>query len=594
MSFEIIFVFSLLVIALFLFASDYVSFDVTALLLLMSLLISGILSPSEGFAGINNPATITIAAMFVISEAVRRTGILNKAGDFFAKRLKDNFWFWLLVMLIFISFASAFMNNTAIIMIFIPVVIDIAGRIGISASKLLMPLAFAGIFGGITTLLGASTNLLVSSIVEDRGETAFGMFDFTPMALIFLGAGFIYLFTVGIKTIPARRKEEQQELTSEFELENYLTDLVVNPESELIGQIFDEEKLTRKLDLDVLRIFKQERDSSAKRNKIEIQSGDVLRIRGSATEIDKLIRREDLALKPGYNWTDVDLEHGRDTLVEAAVAPESSLENQSLAELDCYDRFGAVPLAIRHHGELQQEELGKVKLSGGDSLLLSMNRERVQDISKHPGFVVTSELDVMQPRTSKTPIALGILVVVVAIAALDILPIVVSAPAGVLALILTGCITSEEAYNAINWKIIMLLVGVLPLGTAMDKTGAATILSETIITLLSDFGPQAILSGLYLLTLGITSIISTNASVALLAPIAIEVARQVGVSPQPMVLAVSYAACLTFITPFGHHANTLVYGPGQYKFTDFTRIGLPLNIIFWILATIFIPMLWSF
>lgn len=580
----------LLVAALFLFATDYVSFDVAALILLVSLLASGILTPSEGFSGVSNPATITIAAMFVISEGLRRTGLLNKAGNFFCEKMKENFWLWLLVMLLFVSFASSFMNNTAVIMIFIPVVIDIASRIGVSASKLLMPLAFAGILGGINTLIGTSTNLLVSSIAEERGAGAFAMFDFTAVGIILLTGGFIYMFLVGIDLIPSRRKEEG--LTQDFEMQGFLTDLVVEADSDIVGKFLDEEGLTSELDLDVLRIFKPESDSSAQRTQVKIESGDILRIRGSADEIDKLLRREDLLLKPTVEWIDKDLKHGRDALVEAAVAPESSLEGRPLGEIDFYERFGAVPLAIRHHGELQQEELSKVRLSGGDSLLLSMSSERLQEVDNDPTFVIASEVDIMRPRSEKTYIAVAIVAAVVGIAALDLAPIMISAPAGVIMMILTGCITTEEAYNAINWKVIMLLVGVLPIGTAMDKTGAAGLMAEGMIDVLYGFGPIAVLSGFYLLTTLITAVISTNASVALLAPIAIEVASQISVNPEPMVLAVSYAACLTFITPFGHHANTLIYGAGQYKFTDFTRVALPLNIIFWILATLSIPFIW--
>lgn len=594
MTFEITFVLFLLLLALFLFATDYVTFDVAALILLVCLLASGILTPAEGFSGVSNPATITIAAMFVISEGIRRTGVLRKAGDFFCNRMQDNFILWLFVMLAFISVASSFMNNTAVIMVFIPIIIDIASRLEMSPSKLLIPLSFAGILGGICTLIGTSTNLLVNSIAEERTGITFSMFDFTPMGLIFLLAGFIYIVVIGLKLIPPRRTKEKSELTSEFEMGEYLTDLVVLKGSGLIGKILDEKELTRELDLDVLRIFKANSDSSAQRSDVEIEEGDTLRIRGSATEIEKLLKREDLALKPTADWFDVDLQKGRDILLEAAVAPESALEGREIGNIDFQERFGAIPLAIRHHGELKQEKFGEIRIDGGDSILLSLSRDRTADVDKDPSFVVSSEVEAQTPRSDKTFTALGILLSVILIAVFDILPIFVSAPAGVIAMILTGCLTTDEAYTAINWKVIMLLVGVLPLGTAMDKTGTATLMADNFLQLFSDFGPRIMIAGLYLFTLMITSIISTNASVALLAPIALEISGQIGVSPEPMVLTVSYAACLTFITPFGHHANTLVYGPGQYKFTDFTRVGLPLNIIFWILAVIFIPLIWPF
>lgn len=594
MSFEILFVFLLLGLALFLFATDYVSFDVAALVILACLLLSGILSPSEGFAGVSNPATITIAAMFVLSEGIRRTGILKTAGDFFCERMRHSFYLWLFIMLIFISFASSFMNNTAVIMVFIPIIIDIASKLNISPSKLLIPLSFAGIFGGVSTLMGTSTNLLVNSIMEDRTGNTFSMFDFTPMGLLFLLAGFLFLFFIGIKLIPPRRSEKKRGLTNEFEIQPYLTDLIVLEKSNVVGNIFDEAKLTQELDLDVLRIFKPESDSSAQRSDIRVEKGDVLRIRGSASEIDKLLKREDLALKTTLEWFDTDLEQGRDILLEASVAPESQIEGQALGSINFYEKFGAIPLAIRHHGKLRQEDLGDVKITGGDSLLFSISRDRIPDVENNPSFVITSEVETGQPRSEKTYLAVGILAIVVLAAVFNIVPIVVSATAGVAAMIITGCIKMDEAYNAINWKVIVLLIGVLPLGTALDKSGAATLMVDNLLLLFADSGPRTIIAGLYLFTLLITSIISTNASVALLAPVAIEISGQIGVSPEPLVLTVSYAACLTFITPFGHHANTLVYGPGQYKFTDFTRVGLPLNIIFWILAIIFIPLIWPF
>lgn len=594
MSLEIIFVLFLLAAAFFLFATDYVSFDVAAMILLFSLLVTGILTFEEGLSGISHPATVAIASMFVLSEGLRRTGLLNKAGDYFSEKLQENFYLWMVVMMLFISGMSAIMNNTAVVIIFIPILIEVASKIGVSASKLLMPVSFAAIMGGICTLIGTSTNLLVASIAEERGAASFGMFDFSPVGVSLLIVGYLFLLIFGINMIPARRTQKEEQLTKDFEMQSYLADVVVEPKSELIGGALDEEKLTKRLDLDVLRIMKPDRDRSAQRSEIQVEVGDVFRIRGNPEELNKLLQREDFSSRAAKEWFDVDLEHGRDTLIEAVVTPESSLEGKSLNEIDFYERFGAVPLAIRHRGELKHDDLGKVKISGGDTLLLSLSSDRIPDIEKEPTFVVASKLDVMPQRQEKTFIALGILLSVVLIAALEILPIAISAGAGVIAMILTGCITTEEAYNAVNWKIIMLLAGVIPLGLAMDKTGAATLLAEGLIDTLEGFGPRALLGGFYLLTMLMSAIMSTNASAALVAPLAIQIANSIGVSPEPFVISVSYAASLTFLTPFGHHANTLVYGAGQYKFTDFTKVGLPINILFWLLATFLIPVIWPF
>lgn len=592
MSFEIIFVFALLALALFLFATDYVPFDVAALIILVSLLASGILSAQEGLSGFSNPATLTVAAMFILSDGLRRTGLLNKVGNYFTEKIEQNFWTGLLQMLLFVSLTSAFINNTAVVVIFIPVMIDIASRIDVSPSKLLMPLSFAGIFGGICTLLGTSTNILVSSIAEDRGLSPFSMFEFSPMGLILLGAGFLYLFSFGIRKIPSRR--ENVGLTAGYEMHEFLTDVIIEPSSDLLGEVLDPEELTKKLDLDVLRVFKEGHTRSAQRTETKIEAGDILRIRGSAPEIDKLLSNNELTLRPTRGWSDVHLQHGRDALVEAAVAPEASLEGKTLNEVNFVERFGAVPLAIRHHGEIEQEDLKDIKLSGGDTLLLSMSKDRVKEIGHDKSFVIASEIGITRERNNKIPTVLAIIFGVVAAAALNIVPIVVSAITGVTLLILTGSITTEEAYNAINWKVIVLLACVIPLGTAMDKTGAAALLADQMIALLSGYGPRAVMSGFFVLTMGITGIMSNNASAALLAPIAIKSANTLGVNPSPLLFAVTFAASLSFITPFGYQTNTLIYGAGQYKFTDFTKIGAPLNILFWILATIFIPVFWPF
>ncbi len=592
MTIEIAFVFLLLVVAIILFITDYVTFDVTAIIIMACLLGSGILTPTEGLSGFSNPATVTVAAMFVLSEGMRRTGILNIAGDFFSKKMQQNFTYWFFALLLFICVISAFINNTAAVAIFIPVIMGIASRVGVSPSRMLMPLSFAGMIGGTTTLIGTSTNILVSSIAVERGMSAISMFELTPMGLIFIASGFFFLFTVGIKMIPERRQEE--ELTKEYEMQHYLTDIKINEGSSLVGTYLDEDELTKNLDLDVIRVFKQAENSSAQRNQIKIEGGDVLRIRGNADEIKKLMKSEDVSILPSKEWMDKDLERGQDAIVEAVIAPESSLVKTKLGEFPFYENIGAIPLAIRQRGEVQHDDLADIELSGGDSILLSMSSERTAELENEPAFVLVSKIDTILYRKEKTFWAIGILGGVVLAAALGITSIVVSAVIGVILMIFTGCLRTEEAYEAINWKVIMLLAGVLPLGTAMDKTGAAELMASGMVNSLAGFGPTVLMSGFFLLTLLITAVMSNNASAALLAPIAIEAASTIDVNPEAFLYAVTFAASLSLITPFGYQTNTMIYGPGQYTIKDFFKIGVPLNIIFWILATIFIPIIWPF
>lgn len=592
MTFEIAFVFLLLVIAIVLFITDYVTFDVTAIIIMACLLGSGILTPTEGLSGFSNPATVTVAAMFVLSEGMRRTGILNIAGDFFSEKMQENFTYWFFTLLLFICVISAFINNTAAVAIFIPVIMGIASKVGVSPSRMLMPLSFAGMIGGTTTLIGTSTNILVSSIAVERGMSAISMFELTPMGLVFIASGFIFLFTVGNKMIPERRKEE--ELTKEYEMQHYLTDIKINENSALVGTYLDEDELTKNLDLDVIRVFKRSENSSAQRNQIKLEGGDVLRIRGNVSEIKKLMKSENVSILPSKEWMDKDLERGQDAIVEAVIAPESSLVKTKLGEFPFYENIGAVPLAIRQRGEVQHDDLSDIVLSGGDSILLSMSSERTAELENESAFVLVSKIDTILYREDKTFWAIGILAGVVLAAALGITSIVVSAVIGVILMIFTGCLRTEEAYEAINWKVIMLLAGVLPLGTAMDKTGAAELMASGMVESLAGFGPTVLMSGFFLLTILITAVMSNNASAALLAPIAIEAASTIDVNPEAFLYAVTFAASLSLITPFGYQTNTMIYGPGQYTVKDFFKIGIPLNIIFWILATIFIPMIWPF
>lgn len=589
---EIVTVFIILAIAFILFTTDLISFDLTALVILVLLITSGALNLQEGLSGFSHPATLTVTFMFVLSEGIRGTGILTTVGNYFAKKIVENFRMGLAQMFIFISFGSAFINNTAIVVIFIPVILKIAAKINISPSKLLIPLSFAGILGGICTMIGTSTNILASALVSDMGLRKLSMFEFSPMGIVLWGAGLLYLILFGYRMIPSRRKNE--ELTSDYDIQNYITDVVIQPNSNLIDEIFDPQVLTSKLDLDVLRIFKKNIESSAQRTKTRIEAGDILRIHGSANEIKKLIGRVDISLKPSPEWRDFDLERGQDTLVEAVVAPASPLEGRTLNMINFTEFNKAIPLAVRRNGETEKENLLNIKLNAGDVILLIMSREELAEIDADPSFVLVSEVGISPRRENKTWIVILTMLGVVLTAAFNIFPVVISAIIGVLILLLTRSISPEDAFKSVNWRVIILLAGVIPLGTALDKSGGAQLIAQNLVHLLEDFGPRVVLSGIFLLTLGITAIMSNNASAALLIPIAIQTAHHLDVNPYSFIFAVTYASSLSFMTPFGYQTNTLIYGIGNYKFLDFTKVGGPLSLILWMIATFMIPLFWPF
>lgn len=592
MTIDIILVFIILAAGIVLFTTERVSFDITALLILTALIVTGILTPSEGLSGFSNEATVTIGAMFVLSEGIRQTGALDIMGDLFSRLGRRSYPLALLTMMLAIGLISAFINNTAAVAIFIPLVLSVAHRLNVSPSKLLMPLSFASMFGGVCTLIGTSTNILISSIIEQHGQPPLSMFELTPVGLVFSVIGILYLFFVGIPLIPVRQTE--REATAKFKMSNYLTDVTLEPGFKHYGQSLERSGVARNLDLDVVQIFRESGELSREGANAELKSGDTLRIRGNPQELKKLLKRDHIVVKRSRALRDIDLEVGNDALIEAVIAPGSDLEGQEISAVNFPERFGATILAVRHHGKLQQDAMESVRLSGGDSLLLDIGRDRVGEIGRDPSFVVVSEIGLPNYRRHKMGLAVAILAGVVVTAALNIVPIVVAAIVGSILMVLTGCLSVEEAHASISWKIILLLAGVLPLGIAMEKTGAAELLSVAVISLGSSWGPVAILSAFFFLAMMLTNVISNQATAVLLAPIAIQAAQTLDISARPLLVAVTFAASLSFMTPVGYQTNTLIYGPGQYKFTDFTKVGTPLNIIFWIVGTLLIPIFWPF
>jgi di/tricarboxylate transporter len=317
-------------------------------------------------------------------------------------------------------------------------------------------------------------------------------------------------------------------------------------------------------------------------------------VRSNVEKIRQLEQQVGIVLKSGIKWRDEDLQSAEAVLVEAVIAPNSRLEGQSLKGTNFRNTFGATALAIRHRGETMHERLGNAALRAGDVLLIEVARDRLKNLKDNPAFVIVSEVGLPEFRTHKVIPALAIVFAVVVVATLNIMPIVATAIIGSVMLVLAGCITLEEAYNSIDWKIIFLLAGVLSLGIALEKTGTAELLSSAMVRTVGAWGPAAVASSFYLLASLLTASMSNNATAALLAPIAIATAIDLNVDARPLLMAVTFAASASFITPVGYQTNMLIYGPGQYKFADFFRVGAPLNLVFWLLATWLIPRFWPF
>lgn len=589
---ETIFVIALVLVAVLLFASEKLPVELIALLLMTVLLVSGVLTPEEGIAGFSNPATVTVAAMFVLSAGVFKTGALNLVGAALVRLARWNLWAALVVIMAAAALPSAFVNNTPVVAIFLPLVLEAARRAKISPSKLLMPLSYASMLGGVCTLIGTSTNILVSSIAQRSGLPPFEMFEFTRLGLIFLAVGVGYMLLVGVRLIPDRRRAA--DLTGSFEMANYLTEIILLPEAKSVGARVGESPLEKEVEVDILEVYRDGRRLEQPLKDLVLAPYDVLRVRCNVAQIRALRERMGIALKSESGLRDHDLESEQTVLVEAVVAPNSPLSGKTFEQAGLRTVLGATPLAMRHRGALLHESLDSVPLQAGDALLLKLPRERLARPELRESFVVISQLDVPVFRKTKILPALAVVAGVVLVAALDVLPIVVSALLGCIVMVLAGCLTLEEAYQAIEWKVIFLLGGVLALGAALEKTGAALLLSKLLISTVGSFGPVAVVSALYLFTSVLTEAMSNNATAALLAPIAITTARGMNVNPRPFLMAVCYAASSSFMTPVGYQTNTMIYAPGQYRFADFLRVGAPLNTVLWILASILIPRFWPF
>jgi len=589
MTWEIAFVLGLTVCAVVLFVTEKFSTDIVAILVMIVLLVFRVLTPAEGLAGFANTATVTVGAMFVLSAGMFRSGAVNFVGKALGRLARHSSRLMLFVLMVGVGVLSSFLNNTAAVAILIPVVIVVARRAKTSPSKLLMPLSFASMFGGMCTVLGTSTNILASSIAEQAGLGAFGMFEFTKLGVIFFAVGVAYMMTLGRRLVPDHRG--QGDLTTSFGLGDYLTDLVLHTESKSVGHSLASAPLVKELNIDVLQILRGE-DTLRPTPETILREGDVLRIQGDLRTINELKGRAGVTFGMSMKWQDEHLQSTDTRLVEAVVGPSSPLAGKSLAESRLRANYGASVLAIRHHGTLRHSQFENITLMPGDALLIDVPNDQIEHLTQQRVFLVVSRAGIPRFDWRKASKAVAIVVAVVVVAATGLLPIVAAAATGALMMVLSGCVSTEEAYGAIEWNVLFLLAGMLSLGAAMEKTGASTMLANGMIDSVGGLGPLALLAAFFGATMLLTEVMSNNATVALLLPIAITTAQAIDVDPRAFMFAVVFAASSSFMTPVGYQTNTMIYGPGQYRFKDFVRVGAPLNLIFWALGTLLIPWFW--
>jgi len=591
MTVEQIFVLVLLAGVFVAFVREWVPPDLVALCTTAVLLGTGILTTKETLEVFSNPGVITVGAMFVLSAALERTGCIEAVGDAATRVMGRTQATALFGLVALAAFVSAFINNTPVVVILTPVAIRLCLHIKAAPSKMLIPLSYAAIFGGTCSLVGTSTNLLVDGVAQRLGQPAFGLFEIAPLGICLTLIGIGYLMLVADRLLPVR--DTVATLLDELPQRKFLTEMAVLPDSDLIGKTLEEAKLATAASggrvVDVVR-----GDESHRRtlDAIRLQAGDRLVLKTAVEGVMDLRGRSGIGFASESGLQPV---ASRSTvLVEGIVGPRSSFVAHRLSEFNLRRRYGVYIVAVHRHGENLRGKFEDVRLEVGDTVLLEGPAEGVRRLVASGDLMNLTQPEHNPVRRDKAWIAVAAVLAVVLLSAGDVLPIAGLALIAAVVVVVAGCLPHADLYRSIDWRILFMIFGMLPLGMALEKTGGVELLAGSLTGLAGSLGPHAILGLVYLLALVLTEIASNNAVGVLLTPIAIGIAQQIGVDPRPFIVAVMFAASSGFATPIGYQTHLFVYGAGGYKYMDFVRIGLPLDILFWVAATLLIPVFWPF
>ncbi|HXG67668.1 MAG TPA: SLC13 family permease [Blastocatellia bacterium] len=586
MTLQIAIVLALLALSVVLFATEKLSVDIITLLLIMALVMLGVLTPAEAFAGFSNDIIIILCSIFVISGALQRSGVMDALGARLRQVAGGSANRLLLAVMSVVSGTSAFMNNTTVTAIFVPPVLGTARQSRISPSKLLMPVAFASILGGTCTLIGTSTNVAVSGYIEQAGMRPLGLFEITPVGLVITVVGIAYMMLIGRRLLPDHPDES---LTEEYNMREYLSEIVLRPDSHLIGQRIFESDLS-KMDFRILEVIRG-KDKFLPDGRTRIEPEDILLVEGKIEDLIKVKETAGIEIKADLKLGDKDLQSDEIKMFEVLVTPQSDLIGRTLKEADFRARYGMTALAINRHGQPVREKIGRIRLRMGDLLLVQGPADRVDFLRRTPDLWILEELNPALYRKGKGLYTVAFFAAAIVVGAVGWLPLSVCFLAAAVLTVLFRCISVDEAYEFIDWRLIILIGGMTAFGTAMTKTGAAAFLAAWIVRLLQPFGEMVILAGFFLLTMILTQPMSNAAAALVVLPVAIETAQGLGANERTFAIAIMLAASVSFVTPF-EPSCILVYGPGRYRFIDFVKIGLLLTILLMAVVLFLLPMFW--
>jgi len=591
MTFEQILVLLLLAAVFFCFFKEVFPPEVTALGAVAVLLAAGILSTQDFLEVFSSPAPITIAMMFIISAALERTGVLQVLGEVLRARARGSYRLTLLLMMSGTMLASAFMNNTPVVILLTPVMIALSSSIGVSPSKLLIPLSFAAIFGGTLTLVGTSTNILMGGVAIEAGQPAITMFEMTLPGLFFAGAGMLYMLLAGRYLLPDRHSLSS--LLGQGGKRHFMARLLIPAGSKYLGQPLSALPFTTEK-ARILDVIRGEASMRRELKDLVLEPGDRVVIKTDTGEILGLKENGQIEFRDISGQGLEPVAADRTVLMEASVGPDSHLRGRALGDLRLRRKYGIYVMAVHRNDRNISDQIDNLRLQFADTLLLEGPAEGIQRLVEDGGVINLTAPSDRPMRREKAPIAIGVIVGVMALAAFGMMDIAGLAVIGAVAVMVTRCVEPGEAFDAIDWRILFLIFGMLGLSMALDQTGAARLLVHSTVGLVDGLGPLAVLAIVYVLTSTLTEMVSNNAVAVLVGPIVIALALELGFDPRPFIMAVMFGASFTFATPIGYQTNTFVYSAGGYKFTDFLRVGLPLNVIFAVVAVFVLPIFFPF
>jgi di/tricarboxylate transporter len=589
MTFEIALLLTFIGLALVLFAFEWIPADVVALGLLLILVLTGLVPAQKAFTGFGSESVILILGLLILTAALLKTGVMELVGRILIRYTGDRPRALLAVVMIAAAVLSAFISNTACTAFFIPIVIAVAMRAKTSPGKLLLPLAFCSILSSSVTLISTSSNLVVSGLMTSAGMAPMDMFELAPVGIPITMVGLVYMFFVGRRLIPDRAAPV--ELLESFGVRPYLTEVLILPDSPLVGKTLEESGLGRDLDLNVLQVVRNKDQRLAPVRRLTLQAKDVILVEGVREEILKIKDTSGIEIKADVKLSDPNLQTEDSALVEVILLPRSPLIGRTLKKARFRERYGLHVLALNRHGENVLRKISQVVLRMGDVLLVQGAKSNISALEDDRTFRILGAVEESRLDRRKALLTIGIFVGALALGVLKLVPLPVAVLLGAFGVFISKLITPEDAYREVDWRAIILIACMLSLGAAMEGTGSAKYLAGLVVNLTGDAGPLWLLSGFFALSVLLTQPMSNQAAVAVVLPIAIQTAVQLDLNPRTFAMMVAVAASCSYLTPL-EPSCLMVYGPGRYRFADFLKVGSLLTVLIFVVAILLVPRVW--